>query len=48
MNELSNKKIKFVMDMPKKVQSEDFRKQNTLVCFFVSVQFISNFLADKG
>ena len=31
IHKLSNKKIKFVMDMCKKNQSEDLRNQNTLM-----------------
>ena len=32
-NKLGNKKIKFVMDMCKEVQSKDCRNQNILRCF---------------
>ena len=36
---LSNMKIKFVVDICKKVQSVDYRRQNILQCFFV---YLSN------
>ena len=43
-NKLSNMKIKFVVDIGKKVQSVDYRRQNILRCFSCICRFCSVFL----
>ena len=41
MSKLSSKQIKFAMDMRKRVESEDCRRQNIALCFSSICQFYS-------
>ena len=43
-NKLSNMRIKFVVDMCRKVQSVDYRRQNSLRCFLRIYQICKLFL----
>ena len=46
-NKLSNMRIKFVVDMCRRIQSVDYRRQNILRCFLSIYQICSVFL-DKS